>query len=179
MTNNIKSDYFNWLCHFIRNRTSRQYHKLLSCLFYTDFHWSVENDGNREEDGLDMRGRYEYEENADPIEVRRYLQGTCSILEMMVALALRCEEHIMDEPEVGNRTEYWFWLMIKNLGLTDQIDQYFNEERTEEILHTFLNRGYEPDGKGGLFIIHDDNVNIRDIEIWYQMCYYLDEMLNI
>ena len=42
--------------------------------------------------------------------ISAYLDNkTCSVLEMMIALAIRCEEHIMDDPDVGNRTGQWFW----------------------------------------------------------------------
>lgn len=41
----------------------------------------------------------------------------CSVLEMIIALAIRLEEHIMDDPDIGNRTGQWFWDMIVSLGL--------------------------------------------------------------
>ena len=36
---------------------------------------------------------------------------------MMIALAIRCEEHIMDDPDAGDRTGQWFWSMLVSLGL--------------------------------------------------------------
>ena len=40
---------------------------------------------------------------------------SCSVLEMMVALAICCEETYMDNPNIGNRTGQWFWNMVKNI----------------------------------------------------------------
>lgn len=178
-TNNIRPAYFSWLCKMIHNKTSHNYKKLLLYLFNTDFHWNVENDGNREEDGLDLRERFRYEEGLDYIEIHRNLNGICSVLEVMVALALRCEDDLMDEPDEGDRTNIWFWRMISSLGLDDQTDSYFDDGKTEHIVRNFLNRNYAPNGKGGLFTIYNDDVDMREIEIWYQMNYYLDEILNI
>lgn len=63
-----------------------------------------------------------------------------SVLEMLIALSIRLEEHIMDDPEIGDRTGQWFWNMITNLGLGSMDDRKFNENRVEDIVTRFLER---------------------------------------
>ena len=51
-----------------------------------------------------------------------------------------------------------------------------DEKRARAILERFLRREYEPDGRGGLFTIKSGRHDMRKIEIWYQMMWYLDEI---
>ena len=94
------------------------YRKLLRELHRIEFTYSIPMDGNRAEDGVDLRYRFGYENGYSSSMISVYLDNRmCSVLEMMIALAIRCEEHIMDDPDIGNRTGQWFWNMIVNLGL--------------------------------------------------------------
>ena len=95
---------------------------------------------------------------------------------MMVALAMHCELHIMDNPEIGDRTANWFWGMIRSLGLSPYDDNHFNYQDVENVVDRFLNRDYEPTGKGGLFTVTSRPEDLRSVEIWYQMCWYLDQL---
>ena len=95
---------------------------------------------------------------------------------MMIGLAIRCEEWIMDNPNYGNRTRQWFWSMISSLGLGSMHDERFDEAYVKQIVIRFLNREYQPDGRGGLFTIRNCEYDLRDVEIWYQLCWYLDDI---
>ena len=86
----------------------------------------------------------------------------------MVALALRCEETIMDDPTLGNRTGQWFWGMITSLGLGSMSDDKYDKAYVNAIISRFLSRDYEPNGKGGLFTVKNCEQDMRDIEIWHQ-----------
>lgn len=66
-----------------------------------------------------------------------------------VALAARCEEHIMDDPESGNRTGKWFFDMILSLGLIDMYDNRFDAIYTRAVVSSFLRREYAANGCGG------------------------------
>lgn len=142
----------------------------------TEFTYTILKDENRYNDGLELRYRFAlengYEFKAD--DIIAILDGPCSVLEMMVALSLRMEENIMDNPEYGNRTGQWFWQMTTNMGLGGQQDPLFDKEYVEERVHQFLDRRYERNGKGGLFTVRNTTVDLRDVEIWYQMNWYLD-----
>lgn len=174
MHNNLNNEYFAWLYQLVcGNRYSNHisYKSLLTYLYDTDFRYSILRDENRAEDGLELRHRFEYEYDYYPD-----VNGPCSVLEMIVALAIRCEETIMDDPHIGNRTSQWFWVMITNLGLGSMNDSRFDGRVVKDIIERFLDREYEPDGSGGLFKIQDCEYDLRDVEIWHQLCWYLDSI---
>jgi hypothetical protein len=93
---------------------------------------------------------------------------------MMIALAIRCEEAIMDDTRYGDRTGQWFWNMMSNLGIGRMTDDIYNEEVLYEYVWRFMERRYDRDGKGGLFYIRDCEIDLRDVEIWSQLCWYLN-----
>lgn len=135
-------------------------------------------DRNRAEDGVDLRFRFAKHKRLSKNDALEWHDRTpCSVLEMMVALAIRAEEQIMDNPQVGNRTTQWFWGMISSLGLTGMSDNMFDLIDAKDIIERFLNREYSPDGKGGLFTIRDCEYDLRDVEIWTQLCWYLDRFV--
>jgi hypothetical protein len=95
---------------------------------------------------------------------------------MMVALASECEE-TMDDPNVGDRTGQWFWGMIVNLGLGSMADYNFDYDYVDGVIQRFLNREYEPNGRGGLFTIRNCTEDLRTVEIWSQLCWYLGTIM--
>ena len=95
---------------------------------------------------------------------------------MMVGLAIRCEETIMDDTNIGDRTGQWFWGMIVNLGLGSMFDNNYDRQLVETNVERFLEREYDYNGKGGLFTIRHCDRDLRDVEIWYQLCWYLDSI---
>ena len=133
-------------------------------------------DENRAYDGLSLRRRFEQEMACELGITDLYLANKpCSVLEMMIALSVRCEETIMSDPSYGNRSGQWFWSMIVSLGLGGMTDQKYNEEIVDDVIFRFLAREYDPDGKGGLFTIPNCGVDLRNLEIWTQMCWYMND----
>lgn len=170
----VENEYFNWMCKLVRDDNRPSYSKLLTYLNNREFTYILDMDGNRAEDGIDLRYRFAYENKYDYPVIAHYLDNRpCSILEMMVALALRCEEHIMDDPDIGNRTGQWFWGMISSLGLTDMNDSNFDGRYADTVIDRFLNREYKRNGEGGLFTMECCKHDMRDVEIWYQANWYL------
>lgn len=177
----IKARYFTWLKKFIDDSDYELggkgiHNKLLIKLFATDFYWTIPLDVNRMADGLEMRNRFFYETHLDPSEYSIYISGPCSIFEMMVALAVRCEEHIMGNPAVGDRTGRWFWYMIDSLGLSNETDISYNEQHIDHVLRTFLTNSYKSNGSGGLFRVPNTTRDLSKIEIWTQMNAYLNSL---
>lgn len=173
----INDEYFEFLLELIDvKRFSRRvsYRKLLMRLHDTEFTWFVPYDDNRADDGVQLRRRFAL--IRDDISLSNYISGPCSVLEMMVALAVRCEENIMDDALMGNRTGQWFWGMIHNLGLSPMSDSKFDKKTVDEIVRRFLNREYEPNGKGGLFTVKKYERDLRTVEIWCQLNWYLDSI---
>ena len=172
----IADSYFEWMVKLVcegRYEGPNSYRKLLLHLHNTEFIYYLPRDGDRATDGVDLRYRFAYR-NPDIRDAERYLKGPCSVLEMMIALAIRCEEQIMVDPKIGDRTGQWFWKMITSLGLGGMIDSRFNKSYVEEVVYKFLNRDYEPDGRGGLFRINNCGRDMRELGIWDQLSYFLD-----
>ena len=92
-----------------------------------------------------------------------------------MALAIRIEEHIMEDRSMGNRVGQWFWSMIVSLGMAAMDDARFNERRARFIIDRFNRRAYQPTGAGGLFTLINPNVDMRKLDIWYQLMAYLNE----
>ncbi len=178
----LNNAYFKWMCRLVckdKRYKRLSYRKLLCFLHAVEFTYIIAMDSNRESDGIDLRYRFGYERDYDQSIIATYLDDKpCSVLEMMVALSIRCEEGIMFDPSIGDRTGYWFWTMIKNLGLDAMDDEHFNLDRSEDILSRFLDRQYKRNGEGGLFVIDNCNRDLRSVEIWCQMCWYLNDILE-
>lgn len=162
-------EYFEWMYDLVCDgRFSKRitYRKLLMHLHNTEFIYSIPRDENRAEGGVDLRRRFS----------DHNVSGPCSVLEMMLALAIDCEETIMENAAYGDRTGQWFWGMINNLGLGTMNDTNYDREYVTNILDRFLHRRYERDGRGGLFTVRNCDRDLRDVEIWYQLCWYLDSI---
>lgn len=169
-------EYFEWIFDIVcrdRYAEDNSYRNLLSYLHSVDFSYIISRDQDRYTDGVDLRRKFTLEMGYGDTAYR--ITGPCSVLEMMVALAIRCEETIMDDVTYGDRTGQWFWSMIVSLGLGSMSNRRFDVDYVEEVIDTFLNRDYEPDGRGGLFTIRDCDDDLRRVDIWGQMCWYLDE----
>ena len=173
----IRSDYFEWMYDLMcegRFAKSITYRQLFTFLHDVEFVYFVPHDENRADDGISLRYRYCLYHKCEDLEY--CLDGPCSVLEMMVALAISCEG-LMDDPQIGDRTGQWFWGMIVNLGLGSMTDERFDIEYVDYVVERFLNREYEPDGKGGLFTVKDSGYDLRKVEIWYQLCWYIDSII--
>lgn len=173
----IVDEYFDWMCEYVcgdRFASSISFRKLFAYLHDREFTWSIRLDVNRAEDGIDLRYRFAYYTGYDRVE--DYLNGPCSILEMMIALAIRCEEDIMLDGAYGDRTAQWFWSMITSLGLGSMMDSNFDIDYVEEVVDRFLDRRYEPNGKGGLFTVRHTDSDLTCMEIWHQLNCYLNSI---
>ena len=182
MKSKIRSDYFNWLIDLTntwcwKNSNEKDdYYLLLEYLYDRQFVWTMMMDGNRAQDGVETRLRFvEQSDEYDYRDVYLYLTHPCNVLEMMAALASRCEDHIMGDPSQTDNTGKWFWEMITNMHLDKMTDRYFDEQRVDEIVTNMLDRNYAKNGDGGLFKIHDDK-DMRYVDIWCQLNWYLNEV---
>lgn len=176
--NNIHELYYEWLLNHtftsVMNKHRHEYNKLMHYLFETPFYWSIPRDANRYEDALELRDRFLDLMDDDNIEVDQYF-GTMdvSVLEVMAALAIRCEETIMSDSRYGDRTGEWFWEMLTSMELQTQTDDCFNRHYVHNAVTKMLNREYSPNGIGGLFTIPGCDHDLRTVEIWYQMVWFM------
>ena len=170
----ISDEYFEWLFNLVcEQRYFRPiYRKLLMRLHDTEFTYSIPRDRNRAEDGEDLRYRFALAKGYDVTTTLADLGRPCSVLEMMVALAIRCEEQIQDL-DIGDRTGHWFWNMVASLGLNVPYDPYIVDTRIER----FMDREYSYNGEGGLFTVQHPRRDMRTVELWWQMCWYINTIL--
>lgn len=167
--------YFVWLYGQVgsvkhRNR-SKTYWKLLRLLHDKEFTWSNEMDGNRAQDGKDLRLDF-LRETGTPVDDPTWMGLECSVLELLIALSRKLAFEAEGEPSD------WFWVLIENLGLIECTDAYPADPRiVEEILDKVLERRYAENGAGGLFPLQNASEDQRDVELWYQAQAYLLERL--
>ena len=160
--------YFDWLCKLISGpeRNGVLYGKALYQLYQTPFFYILSMDKNRIEDGLNLRSQYDGPEDND-------VPAKCSVLEVMIATAIRCED-VMWDGQNGYSSDFWFWQMFVNMELGNMDDTHYDPYYIEHVTCRLISRDYEPDGKGGFFYIAEPPEDMRNVQIWYQMNWYLD-----
>lgn len=169
--------YFKWLYSqvgSVENRNLKKtYWKLLRLLYKTEFTWSIEKDGNRAQDGKDLRIEFLHEAGIKKADQEPgWLDLGCSMLELMIALSW------MLAFDGGGELRDWFWQLIDNLGLKECTDATQIDERIiEEILDRVITRNYSNNGAGGLFPLSNPNKDQRGVELQYQAQAYLLERL--
>lgn len=168
----LEREYFEWIYSMLFGDDD-SFAGLLAELHQIPFRYTIPMDGNREADGINLRYRFGYERGYEDYIIAKCIDTSpCSVLEMMTALAIRCEE-IMERADSDDCTGEWFREMLDSLELGDpNIDILAIRDKVE----CFLNREYEPNGKGGLFTV-SRNCDMRNVEIWYQMQYWLGEKI--
>lgn len=184
MARTLKEEYFHWLYNQIKPR--RTYYKLCGFLHTRAFRWSVNNDDNRYQDGLDLRDRFLQQTGMDEnhTEVKYFLKGDCTIFEFLVALSHRINELMYDLNSTEDKSGKWFLEMLTNLGLNVYLDNYelnsefssVTESKIDDIVEKLVSRNYDYHGFGGLFPLKMmPEKDQSKVEIWYQLMLYLDE----
>ena len=167
--------YFNYLCSFVYDDGFLVgYTKLLRQLFETEFIYS-DLDKNRVGDGISLRYRF------DPDNYHSYLDDMpISVLEILIALALRCEETIMYNESYGNRLPEWFWEMITNIGVARYTDDRYDDKAVAILITKFMTRDYGPTGQGqGCAFRTKKGEDLTNVELWYQMQRHLIDILGV
>ena len=166
----INVKYYEWLLQLVGG--DKEYSKLLFALHSEAFLTvSIGNDWNRTMDGLALRERfcdgegYEFDKSQ--------FSNNCSLLEMIIGLAYRCEFVMSDQIDYGMSN--WFWRMLENAKLTDFEDEKYDDNEVCATMHLIIFRKYAKNGKGGLFPLKDEKRDWRTIELWLQMNQYLME----
>lgn len=174
--------YFNWLCILIGidQRTSgRNYGMLAQMLHSMEFRAKLPADDNRGMDGLQLRVEFMQMHGPHGSATNR---GKCTMLEFFVALAKRMS-FLMNGNPGRHHTEYYFWILMRNLGLTKLTDDkwhYINGDfYVEDAMQRVLDRQYLPNGEGGIFPLRRPTSDQRSVEIWYQMHSWLSENSDI
>lgn len=175
--NDLVNAYYSWLCDLVDvTRPTRSYDILTRKLHDTRFYWSVPNDDNRAFEARNLREAFCEENNVEYIF--EYFDTGCSILELLVALAYRCESIMVDQ--YGDMPmRKWYWDMLGNVGLSKFTDEVWNDIdgdfNVDQVLIRINDRTYKRNGQGGLFPLNHAKKDQRSVELWYQMNAYLVE----
>lgn len=173
----MEYEYFMWLVDSIDPlKTARDYYQpIFEELYLRDFEWGsrFEDDANRASDGLVLREIYAHERGM-PVSEIGIDWKPCSCLEMMIGIARRIEFEILAMPGEENIPR-WFWRFMEGLGLSVWkvgIDDISDVDRK---INIWLDRRYQRNGDGGIFVVRDPYFDMRRMPIWKQMSAVLNE----
>ena len=164
--------YFLWLMGLVGG-PDPNYATVLNSAFQTTFLVIIPMDDNRMQDAEYLRKIY-YRKTG----IKLYTTDI-TVLEILVSLAKRLDETALVDAIEGLGSEYWFWVLIKNLGL----DSYVDSDRMDQAIITEINtiftrmvaRTYDKDGYGGLFPLTNPTRDQIGVDIWFQMMAWLNE----
>lgn len=159
-----RKGYYGWLMDMIGG--PGEYSLVLKKLNEMEYTSPIAMDENRAEDGLLLRYYYKKETGKNCEKT-----GPCSILEMLIGLALRTENDFLFDPKVGNRVNQWFWDMFFTAGLGEFTD---NGQKKWANAH-FLDSKVGRDGRLKLFKMAKSPENFDKMEVWWQLCRYISE----
>ena len=182
MNRRTDDPYFDWLCIKIgvdyRN-PKRNYGQMMALLHGINYIPCMELDENRGVDGIQLRVDFMNIHGEYGSSTHR---GPCTMLEFLIALAAKMN-FLIGEDEDPRRTEWYFWKLIRNVGLRKYTDDYWDECHgeffVEDAVDRILNRKYEANGYGGLFPLRHPTQDQRCTEIWNQMHAWLGENADL
>jgi len=174
--------YFDWLCMKIGVNPSnpkRNYTNMVSMLHGINYIPVLEMDENRANDGIRLRLKFMNLHGSYGSALNR---GPCTLLEFLIALAMKMN-FLMGEEDNQHHTEWYFWRLIRNLELRKYTDDFWDfghgECFVEDAADRIMNRHYERSGRGGLFPLRGDYGDQRQVEVWQQMQFWLNENSDI
>ena len=148
----------------------KTYWGLLNFMFDMPFSWSVPMDDNRMADGLEIRREFAHEIHVHPKTMEKL--GPCSFLEVLISLS----RHLAFI--AGGESPGWAWQLLGNLelhGMSDPLTRP-KQRKAENIMRIAIERTYLPDGTGGFFPLAWPDTDQTQVELWYQMNYYVEEL---
>lgn len=164
----MKEEYYIWLLNKVGFKR-RGYDRLMRCLYKIPFEYTINRDRNRVDDAREL-----YFEFADENRLERDKRHLPSVLEVLIALAIRIDTEYIGDPSDPD-PECIFWEMCCNLGLEKYTDTKYIEDAVTSIIEAWLFRDFDMDGEGSIFPLKDPAHNQRNAEIWSQMQEYLSE----
>lgn len=177
--------YFNWLVNKVGGSNGMTF--ALYRLTLQEFRQADCDDGTiwandiaRCSDALSLREQY-INTAAEEKEIPELETLFVSVLEVLIAFALRIENDIMYRPG-EERVTRWFWEFIENLGIdiTNSDWTEANEEYADHMISKFINRNYLLNGEdGNIFVADWDSIypnDYRKMPLWTQMQSYASQM---
>lgn len=169
----LTEDYLRWLEPQLRDEhgnPSKSYWGLLNLMFAKKFVEIIPHDDNRMVDGMDLRVEFAHVHRTRVTTMRNL--GPCSFLEVLIALSRRMAF------TAGGEAPGWAWQFLGNLELHRMSDPLTRpkQNRASDILDVCIERTYRPDGTGGFFPLAWPDDDMTQVELWYQMNAYIEEL---
>lgn len=169
----LEQSYYEWLLELAIAPTFR-YTRLCEELYSIRFYAMNESDQNRASDGLSLRWRFAYLNHIPQEEYEGLKTGhPCSVLEVMVAMAVRCEEEFLATRE-DYAIPHLFYQMLENIGIQTMDDLRYSASVVRTQIHKTIERDYTPNGRGNFFYIPGYPGDLRTTELWLQMTAYVN-----
>lgn len=166
--------YYEWLTDMLPGWRG-SHSRLLRQLFETPFRCTMETDSNRLGDGMELRSRFCWDCGYSA-DVRNELKARreCGVLEVMIAMAMRCEEEFMTLYTEDELIERWVGWMIRSMEIDRFDDEMYDPDAVEAALQAMMRRDYSPDGRGSLFYVPGFRGDLRQIDLWEQMMCWIE-----
>lgn len=169
-------DYFTWLMSKISGTIYdvNQYSMMIEELRRIPFVYTIPMDANRVANAAKLPRRWSFEEFHGKVPAEDILCVT--VFDVLLQLAIDGEDAI-GEDEPGKMTAYLFWMMIANMGLSGMTNDIFDANYVQYCAQRMMRRAYNADGTGGgPIIVSSQSYDMRNAELWIQMCLCLDQM---
>jgi hypothetical protein len=192
--------YFQWLYEiaFAPGEKSEEFRKkvglprlgswrlLANKLYGRTFRWSVPNDDNRAQDGLQLRADFILYYTGKSLSLSEMptddplVSTPASIFEVLLGIARRMDELIVPPYEQGEVAKF-FWELCENLDLIRYEDQVYPanyDHIIDQRLDDWMDRQY--DYRGGIFPLRTlpDGPHEKK-ELWFQMMDYVTEKYDL
>jgi hypothetical protein len=167
----LREEYLRWLePQLTDDHSGKTYWGLLNFMFDTQFDWFIDMDDNRMVDGLDLRVEFAREVHIRPKAMDSL--GPCSFLEVLIGLSRRLAF------AAGGEAPGWAWELLTNLELHRLSDPLTppKQRKAEDIMRVAMKRTYAPDGTGGFFPLAWPDGDQTEVELWYQMNAFIEEL---
>lgn len=172
--------YLRWLIKEIdEDFMSERYMKLIEHLFNYEYFWIDDLDENLNEHGLNLREKFFDSSIAGRRMRDDYgdIDVPCSVLEMLISLAINAENTVMSNDYYGDRTGVWFWTMLERLELLRYDDRRFDEDAVDEIVDRLLNKKENLDGTFGPFALENTSkFFVKNMSFWKQTMIYMSSV---
>lgn len=168
----IWEDYKLWLLEKVGFHKPN-YKKLSTQLQDFPFESILRDDKNRIKDGMDLRKEFLAEKKLNPHSLDYY--DKCSVLELLVALAIRINDEYIGDPVNPEPPFVLFWEMLKNLNIDWCNDSKYNTPNVINILQKWTSRRFQYNGEESIFPLRNPKTDQRECSIWNQMQAYISE----
>jgi hypothetical protein len=153
----------------------RSFTQLTRTMHNIEFKALVDYDENRIADAVGFRNNYNRLWPSEGLALSDLMEPDATIFEVLFGLAKRADDMI------PMTVAAWFRCFIENLGLAHYNDEYCMRRVVApavRILNRFNDRTYKKDGRGGIFPLKKlptGVLDMTDVELWYQMGYWMTE----